>query len=188
MMLPGQMRMHWPHRMHRARKRSSSRAPGGRMRLASRLRPGQPADAPHGGQDQPGPGHDKTAPGQVRQPDLTRRRGLAGKGDPAGGAAVQAVHAHDALANDDGSRRTAGPFAVFLTDAAIAALVRGLADAPGGKAAQQAEQRPQRADEPAEEPGQDQVQAHHPQEHDPDEPGRGVKARLVAEHAQAVIG
>ena len=49
--------------------------------------------------------------------------------------------------------------------------------------AQQAEKRPQRAEEPAEEPGQDQVQAHHRQEHHPDQPDRGVKARLVAEHA-----
>src|SRR5665647_2384128 len=46
MMLPGQMRMHWPHRMQRARKRASSRAPGGRMRLASRFAPACPP-TPH---------------------------------------------------------------------------------------------------------------------------------------------
>ena len=89
---------------------------------------------------------------------------------------------------DEGSRGTAGPFTVLLANLAIAALVRGLTDAPGGKAAQQTEQRPQRADETAEEPGQDQVQAHHGQEHRPQQPGRGVKTRLVAEPAQAVIG
>src|SRR5208337_5377577 len=98
--------------------------------------PGQPADAPHGGQEQTGPGHDHAAPGEVRQPGLTGSRGFGGKGDPAGRAAVQAIKAQHALAADESSRGPAGPFAVLLTDMAIAAGVRGLADAPGGETAQ----------------------------------------------------
>ncbi len=58
----------------------------------------------------------------------------------------------------------------------------------GAKRLSRPNSRSERAEEAAEEPGQNQVQAQHPQEDDPEQPGRGVKARLVAEQAQAVIG
>src|SRR3989339_872510 len=93
MMLPGQIRMHWPHRMHRARKRSSSKAPGGRMRPASRPAPASPPTPHTEARSSPDPATIKPRRDRSGNPASPAAEGLPAKVTrPAGQRSRQFMH------------------------------------------------------------------------------------------------
>ena len=78
MTLPGQMRMPRPQRRQRS-KRLLVQRPRRTDEVGVAVGPGKPADAPHGGQEQAGPGHDKAGPERSGKPASPAAEGLAAK-------------------------------------------------------------------------------------------------------------
>ena len=107
---------------------------------------------------------------------LPAGRGAGAVGDGVVTALVQAVQAHHAFADPDPSGRFAGALAVALTQPAVGAPLLFAADAPNGKAAQDAEERAEGADKAAVETRDPEVEKEGGQKHSADQPRPFVPA------------